>query len=149
MIGAIPPLPQHAFVAWYSVKKAQEQIYIQWSLVFWYDCDISLSSSRELISSLQVLPLKFCMNFSSLPCVLNVPPISFSLIRSPLIVFGYSSGLRAGWLGFRVPAEAGNFPHHRVRTGYEALPAYYPMGIRGSFPGGKAAWAWSWRPTFI
>jgi len=26
-------------------------------------------------------------------------------------------------------------------------PASYPMGTRGSFPGGKAAEAWSW--TFI
>jgi len=25
----------------------------------------------------------------------------------------------------------------------------YPMGTRGSFPGGKAAWAWSWPLTSI
>jgi hypothetical protein len=30
-----------------------------------------------------------------------------------------------------------------------AHPASYPMGNRGSFPGGKAAGAWSWPLTFI
>jgi len=41
---------------------------------------------------------------------------------------------------FSVPAVAGNFSlHHRVQTGSEAHPASYPMGTRGSFPGGKAA----------
>jgi hypothetical protein len=44
--------------------------------------------------------------------------------------------------GFRVrfPAGAGNFSlHHRVQNGSGAHPASYPMGIRGSFPGDKAA----------
>jgi hypothetical protein len=46
----------------------------------------------------------------------------------------YSTGLRAGWLGVRVPAEAGNFPlHHCIQTGSGAHPASYPMGTRGSF----------------
>jgi hypothetical protein len=32
---------------------------------------------------------------------------------------------------------AGNFSlHHRVQTGSEAHPASYPVGNRGSFPGG-------------
>jgi hypothetical protein len=42
----------------------------------------------------------------------------------------------------RFPAGAGNFSlHHRVQNGSGAHPAPYPMGIRGSFPGGKAAGA--------
>jgi hypothetical protein len=42
--------------------------------------------------------------------------------------------------GVRFPAGAGNFSlHHRVRNGSGARPASYPMGTRGSFPGGKAA----------
>jgi hypothetical protein len=37
----------------------------------------------------------------------------------------------------RIPAEAGNFSlHHRVQDGSGAHPASYPMGTRGSFPGG-------------
>jgi hypothetical protein len=54
------------------------------------------------------------------------------------------AGLRAGRLGSRVrlSAGAGNFSlHHRVQSGSGAHPASYPMGIRGSFPGGKAAGA--------
>jgi hypothetical protein len=36
----------------------------------------------------------------------------------------YSTGLQTGWLGVRVPAEAGNFSlHHRVQTGSEVQPA--------------------------
>jgi hypothetical protein len=43
--------------------------------------------------------------------------------------------------GVRVPAGAGNFSlRHRVQTGSGAS---YPVGSRGSFPGGKAAGALS------
>jgi hypothetical protein len=43
---------------------------------------------------------------------------------------------------------AGNFSlHHRVQNGSGAHSASYPMSIRGSFPGGKAAGAWSWPLT--
>jgi hypothetical protein len=58
----------------------------------------------------------------------------------------YSAGLRTGWSEVRVPAEAGKFSlHHRcVQNSSEAHPASYPVGIRGYFPGGKAAGAWSW-----
>jgi hypothetical protein len=59
-----------------------------------------------------------------------------------------SVGLALGYglddLGSRVrfPAEAGNFSvHHRVQNGSGAHPAFYPMGTRGSFPGGKATGA--------
>jgi hypothetical protein len=40
----------------------------------------------------------------------------------------------------RLLAGAGNFslPHH-IQNSSEDHPAYYPMGNRGSFPGGKAA----------
>jgi hypothetical protein len=42
----------------------------------------------------------------------------------------------------RFPALAGNFSlHHRVQNGSGAHPASYPLGTRGSFPGGKAAGA--------
>jgi hypothetical protein len=40
----------------------------------------------------------------------------------------------------RFPAGAGNFSlHHLLQNGSGAHPASYPMGTRGSFPGGKAA----------
>jgi hypothetical protein len=38
------------------------------------------------------------------------------------------------------PAGAGNFSlHRRALNGSGAHPASYPMGTRGSLPGGKAA----------
>jgi hypothetical protein len=41
---------------------------------------------------------------------------------------------------FRFPAGTGNFSlQHRVQNGSGTHPASYPMGTRGSFPGGKAA----------
>jgi hypothetical protein len=36
---------------------------------------------------------------------------------------------------------------HVVQPGPRAHPVSYPMGIGGSFPGGKAAGAWSWPLT--
>jgi len=55
--------------------------------------------------------------------------------------------VRAEWLGVRIPKGAGNFSlHHRVQTGSGAHPPSYPVGKRNSFPGGKAAGAWSWVP---
>jgi hypothetical protein len=51
---------------------------------------------------------------------------------------------------FRFPAGAGNISlHYRVQNGSGAHPASYLMGTRGSFPGGKAAGAWSWSLTSI
>jgi hypothetical protein len=44
--------------------------------------------------------------------------------------------------------QCGNFSRlHHVQTGSGAHPASYPMGIRWSFPGGKAAGSWSWLLT--
>jgi hypothetical protein len=48
------------------------------------------------------------------------------------------------------PAGGGNFSlHHRVQNGSGAHPASYPMRTRGSFPGFKAAGAWSWLLTCL
>jgi hypothetical protein len=64
------------------------------------------------------------------------------------IVLGYGLDDRVSRVPF--PAWAGNFSlHHRVQNGSEAHPASYPTGTRGSFPGGKAAGAWSWPLTSI
>jgi hypothetical protein len=65
-----------------------------------------------------------------------VHPIS---LRSVLIL---SRWVADCMMRVRVPAGAGNFSlHHRIQTGSGAHPDSYPMGTRGSFPGGKAAGA--------
>jgi hypothetical protein len=59
---------------------------------------------------------------------------------SVCIKLGY--GLDDWGSGVRLLAGAGNFSlHHRVQNGSGAHPASYPTGIRGSFPGVKAAGA--------
>jgi hypothetical protein len=59
-------------------------------------------------------------------------------------------GLENRGSGVRFSAGAGNFSlNHRVQNGSGAHPASYPMGTRSSFPGGKAAGAWSWPLTSI
>jgi len=47
--------------------------------LFWYFPPIYACVFR-VVSSLQVFQLKYCMHFSSVPCVLHVPPTSSSLI---------------------------------------------------------------------
>jgi hypothetical protein len=56
------------------------------------------------------------------------------------MALGY--GLDDWGSGVQFPAGAGNFSlHHHVQNGSGAHPASYPMGTKGSFPGGKAAGA--------
>jgi hypothetical protein len=87
--------------------------------------------------------LTFASKFSQL--ILN-----FSFLIVPLTLKSRDSsvgiatdyGLDDWMIGVRIPAGAGNFSlRHRVQTGSGAHPASYPMGTRGSFPGGKAAGA--------
>jgi hypothetical protein len=64
------------------------------------------------------------------------------------IALGY--GLDDRGSRVRFPAGTGNFSlHHRVQNGSGAHPASYPTGTRVSFPGSKAAGAWSWPLTAI
>jgi hypothetical protein len=64
------------------------------------------------------------------------------------IALGYGPDDRGSRVRF--PAGAGNFSlHHSVQNGSGAHPASYPMGTGVSFPGGKAAGAWSWPLTSI
>jgi hypothetical protein len=54
------------------------------------------------------------------------------------IALGY--GLDDRGSRVRFPAGARNFSlHHRIQNGSRTHRASYPMGTRGSFPGGKAA----------
>jgi hypothetical protein len=66
--------------------------------------------------------------------------LSISRDSSVGIALGY--GLDDRGSRVRFPARVGDFSlHYSVQNGSRAHPASYPMGIRGSFPGGKAAGA--------
>jgi hypothetical protein len=64
------------------------------------------------------------------------------------IALGY--GLDERGSRVRFPVGAGNFSlNYRVQNGSGAHRVSYPMGTTSSFPGGKAAGAWSWPLTPI
>jgi len=81
------------------------------------------------------------MHFSFLPYMLYFQPISSSFVISDdEYKLGY--GLDDRGSRVRFPAGAGNNSlHHRVQNGSGIHTVSYPMGTRGSFPGGKAAGA--------
>jgi hypothetical protein len=81
-------------------------------------------------------------------CVIPGGLVAFSEQTFLLIVSvtksRYSVGLWAGRSGLQGSIPGGGwefFFHHRVQNGSGAHAASYPMGTRGSFPGGKAAGA--------
>jgi hypothetical protein len=66
----------------------------------------------------------------------NVYNCHYSHDSSVGIALGYGLDDRSSRVRF--PAWAGKFSlHHRVHNGSGAHPASYPVGTRGSFPGGK------------
>jgi hypothetical protein len=78
---------------------------------------------------------------SSMSCPRHVCLIMLTV----LVGTALGNGLDDRGSRVRFPAGAGNFSHHRVQNGSGVHPASYPMGTRGSFPGGggEAAWAGS------
>jgi hypothetical protein len=71
---------------------------------------------------------------------LHLTDLATSRDSSVGIALGY--GLDDRGSRVRLPAGAGNFSlYHRVQNGSGAHPASYPVGTRGSFPGGEAAGA--------
>jgi hypothetical protein len=56
------------------------------------------------------------------------------------IVTGY--GMDVWGVTVRVPVRSRTF--HIIQIGSGVHPTSYPMGTEDPFPGGKAAWAWSW-----
>jgi hypothetical protein len=62
------------------------------------------------------------------------------VIRDSSVGIALGYGLDDQGSRVRFPAGAGNFSlRHSVQHGSGAHPASYPMGTKGSFPGGKAA----------
>jgi hypothetical protein len=105
-------------------------IQIQYSKISEIQLDCSQQEPVETKSS-----IKLKTNIKS--CILNVLGSRDSSVG---IALGYGMDDRGPRIRF--PAGAGNFSfHHRVQNGSRAHTASYPMGTRGTFPGGKAAGA--------
>jgi hypothetical protein len=68
---------------------------------------------------------------------LNYEALYFAKRRAVGLATGY--GLDDEEVGVRVPVGARIFTLHVDQTDSGAHSAYYPMGTRGYFPGGKAA----------
>jgi hypothetical protein len=89
----------------------------------------------ELISTYEKLSL--CFLFSCFGLL-----VAYTSSRDSLVGTALGYGLDDRGSRVRFPAGAGNFSlYHCVKNGSESHPASYPMSIRGSFPGGKAAGA--------
>jgi hypothetical protein len=74
--------------------------------------------------------------------MLYLPNSSHCLSHDGSVGIALGYGLDDRGSRVRFPAGAGNFSlYHRVQNGSEAHTTSYPMGTRGSFPGGKAAGA--------
>jgi hypothetical protein len=125
-----------------SFPQSLDSARIIWSnrpfLFFFLILRISLSQKSAVISGSRSIKVhKFRIR------------MRLSITRAGLAQW-YSAGLWARWSGVSVPAGAGKFyVYHRLQTGSRAHRASYPMGARGSFPGRKAAGAWSWPHTSI
>jgi hypothetical protein len=81
---------------------------------------------------------------------INFTNISYIKSRDSSVGIALDYGLDDRGPTVRFPAGTRNFSlNHRVKNGSGAHPASYPMGTRGSYPGSKAAGAWSWPLTSI
>jgi hypothetical protein len=129
-----------------------------WILRMWTRLDLAWATwldiydeRRYQTSKCQEL-LKWLENIASLLQKLRIYgelPISVVCRDSSVgIVLGY--GLDDRGYKVRFPAGAESFSlHHRVQNCSGTHLSSYPMGTRGSFPGGKEAGAWIWPLTFI
>jgi hypothetical protein len=112
-----------------------------------------ISCSTSSMSSLKSVRAVWHMSQSLVSESMSVT-VFFNLIfqNSGSLSLGIALGYGLDDRGSRVrfPVGAGNLSlHHRVQNGSGTHPASYPVGTRGSFPGGKAAGMWSWPLTSI
>jgi hypothetical protein len=84
----------------------------------------------------------FCLGFPVKMYTFLISLVRLHALPITLIILDGKYELDVRGSTDRFPAGAGNFSlHHRVQNGSEAHPASYPMGTRGSFPGGKVVGA--------
>jgi hypothetical protein len=99
-------------------------------------CEILNAAYYKKISIAVVMAL----NTSAFALYTHCVTLLVSAVRNGSVGTALGYGLDDRGSRFRFPAGAGNFSlHHHVQNGSRAHSASYPMGTRGSFPGGKAA----------
>jgi hypothetical protein len=123
-----------------KLTRLTHKIWIQLHLVA-ESCIICSSCSRRPVRKIWIHP-RAHQHFLFYKLI----SVKKSRYSSVGIATGY--GLDDQCSGVRCPAGAEKFSLlHRVQTGSGARPTSYPMGTGVSFPGGKAAEAWSWPLT--
>jgi hypothetical protein len=126
------------------VKESEMSTSVPFSLT--YDSD--RPRKVKVISLFTAILLFLCSRpqnvtafYLSVEIVIPHPHINLFDLRTESVIKSLNLTLLRG-SRVRFPAGAGNFSlHHRAQNGSGAYPASYPMGIRGSFPGRKAAGA--------
>jgi hypothetical protein len=112
-----------------------------------HHCTASQSRRPRLLAFQGVSSQKFCTYFFSQKSELHYWPnvasyisLSYQQYVDSSVGIALAEGLDDRCSRVRFPAGAGDFSlHHHVQNCSDAHPASYPMGTRGSFPGGKAA----------
>jgi hypothetical protein len=131
MRGNLPPFLQYVFIAWCSIS--QGYVLMAWYLVK------PFSSHRYSFADFNLNLGVRCETFTSSWKRTAVAPVFKH--GNDITVSNYTpiSILNDFPKCFNL---SGNFSlRHRVQTGSGAHSTSYPMGTRGSFPGGKAAGA--------
>jgi hypothetical protein len=118
------------FMAWYLVKqRGKFALSVYYFLIVSIHFQPFANFKPPNSAGIQHPCLSYYSNFFILTCDSSVG-----------IALGYGLDDRGSMVRFST--GVGNFSlHHRVQNGSGAHPASYPMGTRGSFPGGKAAGA--------
>jgi hypothetical protein len=131
--------PQCAFMAWCTAKAQGQLDLLLHTLNLWFHMR-HLTYSWTKVSFLLLQKIMQCKRYTNWA------------IKSHYSSVGIVLGYRLDDWGFRVQflTGAGNFSlHHCIQNSSRAHPASYPLGIKGSFPGGEAASAWNWPLTSI
>jgi hypothetical protein len=99
--------------------------------------------SKNIVFLSLTLFVLLMTNYFNVPSVHFLPSLlGLTKSRDSAVGIALGYGLDDRGSSVRFPAGARNFSlHHGVLNGSGAHPASYPMGTRGSFPGGKAAGA--------
>jgi hypothetical protein len=157
MRGAVSPLPQHAFMAWCSVKKTQAQLYLYLYTVI-NPCKISRGIQK---SSVNVSKMCSLLNGCVYPLPVNQLLLSYlqKLRPFPFKFWERSdcpwNECRMEWTHFRhvyilffpllVSQDSSVIIVDKVR--HWGPPSLLSSAYRGQFPRGRTAGAWSYTST--